>query len=107
MNPELEASIQHWQRLASGDLSEYPDAENCALCHRYAENKDPKCRGCPVAENTGQINCHGTPYYEARRRYRSATCGDSKALEDFKQAAQKEVDFLISLRDNDNDAMPK
>jgi len=105
----LEASILHWQENVK---AETPDdvqvgADECALCELYYYDAD--CEGCPVADK-GDPGCVGSPYMVARDAlYIWASCltdPDDKtawlaARDEFRKAAQAEVDFLISLRETD------
>lgn len=97
----LEASIKHWQENVA---AETPDgvslqADHCALCRIFFYEKN--CRGCPVFARTGEQCCNESPYRAAeywfeqwKRRPDSA-----EIRAEWRQTAQKEVDFLISLRD--------
>ena len=99
----LKASIRHWRENASAeywdDVSIGPGA--CALCEKFHPHEVPPCVGCPVAERTGQPYCIGTPYEAAERAadawgdYRYKTAVESRAV--WREAAQAELDFLISL----------
>ena len=96
----LEDSIAHWDRMASGNRVNYelPYGEYCALCEKFDdEHQHDGCAWCPVKEKTLQKYCEDTPYYEARDEYNRHGI-DS---DEFKAAAAKERDFLISLREED------
>lgn len=79
----LRASIQKWERIVAG--TERESESQCPLCEKFCVNSRDYCRGCPVAEKTGQRHCDGTPYYDFR--------DDGQSSVD----AQREVDFLKSL----------
>lgn len=89
----LELSIKHWEENAA--VQNFSDAaissRNCALCAKFF---DYACVGCPVYERTGYKVCKSTPYVEACDLKFNGT------LERFKIAAQKEVEFLKSLRED-------
>ena len=55
--PLLE-SIEKWRQIERGEM---PDAGifNCSLCWSFHSDG---CEDCPVRQETGQINCHKTPY---------------------------------------------
>ena len=98
----LEASIAHWEENARARVPS--DASlgvtNCALCKLYHDNF---CQGCPVYEETGKDRCSGTPFQRAYRLlcvWRSEDRLDAvgRRAEEFRAAAQEEVDFLKSLR---------
>lgn len=106
----LEASIEHWKRNAAaeepGDVELGPD--DCALCQAFPED----CDSCPVKLKTGQPNCVGSPYGEVAEAWLKWDNGlmvritDAEkysfiiqnAKEKFQESAQKEVEFLESLR---------
>ena len=105
----LRQSIAHWERMANGkrrkmfnhDNGEYelevPDADFCSLCvmagYNPRINKFNDCKKCPVFMKTGLPGCDGTPYDKALDVFLSFGI-DS---DEFKEAAQEEVDFLKSL----------
>ncbi len=67
----LKASIEHWQEnesaLRVGDAS--ISAGDCALCRMFRTDCMDQCKGCPVAEATGDILCKFSPYEEASEAY--------------------------------------
>ena len=76
MNDETKAAwekcVIHWDRLASGDMSEPIGEKSCAFCQRFstAECLEPDTgERCPVYRATGTSGCSGTPYYEADVEY--------------------------------------
>lgn len=100
----LEASIKKWEAIVAGTGEDH-GADDCALCSLFAfrsEDADGEwrpCLGCPVRERTGQPGCSGSPY---------DAWGSTQTLEDgavwrvhddaSRAAAQKQLDFLKSLR---------
>ena len=92
----LEASITHWEEnLAAKTLKEVSvGADACALCSLY--NKNGGCTGCPVKEKTGHNFCWGTPYIGVGAAMSCWQATDDDTL--FRDVAQKEIDFLKSLR---------
>ena len=95
----LEASIEHWQKNATAAIPAGASVSgaDCALCRVNTHS----CKTCPVFERTGQGACEGTHYYEALRGWHrwKHTPLDAKARQAFQEAAQHELDFLISLRE--------
>lgn len=97
----LEGSIRKWEKIVEG-VGRDEGAENCDLCLKFnTENTIGSCRGCPVREKIGERGCKYTPYdkwvehhmaYHGRTNYTMVKCEECIAL------AQKELDFLISLR---------
>ncbi len=101
MKPEvaaaLEASIKHWEE--NTQVTDLADARlgtnHCALCKMFYNQG---CRGCPVKERTHMRYCTGSPYQEAE------DAADDDRFEDFIAAAEAELEFLKSLREeNDYD----
>lgn len=90
----LEESIKHWQNnVAAKTLWQASvDSADCALCQAQAG-----CIGCPVKEATGQWECYGTPYYAARNALFRWKVGIG-TRDEWRVAAQAELDFLKSLR---------
>src|SRR5689334_6486097 len=95
MNPEtltaLNNSIQHWERLASGQRldGEGPYGDCCALCKLFF-TRLCTCDGCPVKLKTGLDGCQGSPYWEAQKRWIEVGADSPE----FKAAAAKELEFL-------------
>lgn len=95
----LKASIAHWEEVAEAThpANMYIGPSACALCTAF-----PSCVGCPVFAVTWEKRCKKTPYYEvveARERWHTMgfIVARQKLREDFRAAAQKELDFLRSL----------
>ena len=87
---KLEGSIVKWEGIVDGTV-ENDGPRNCPLCQKFAHAGMPlgeRCNGCPVMERTGQRGCNGSPYVYYIAGQPSAT-----------KAAQEELDFLKSLRD--------
>jgi hypothetical protein len=102
----LEGSIAKWQAIVDGTGKDN-GTDNCPLCRmfhsdfNYCEGAE-ECTGCPVAEEVQDSNCVGTPYYAWTKANSFADDKPWSAVTDEqKQAAQKELDFLISLRPKD------
>lgn len=98
----LNFSIAKWKALiefmqATGSFIGDGGTRSCALCHKYlrAKNVTNGCLGCPIRNKTGEQHCGGTPYsmYAMFRHNRFVTQGDTIKY------AQKMMDFLVSLRD--------
>ncbi len=111
MSDALEESIEHWQRLVSGERQqsngertglESVYADDCPLCALYLDQPEmPPCEGCPVFARTGIPGCEGTPWTAVAKIVWDGThAGNPEAylIPEFKEAAQRELDFLISLR---------
>lgn len=99
----LKSSIEAWERkLAATDpwaVELGPTA--CPLCHLFntADTADGEyCQMCPVSISTGKAFCAGSPYPTAAtalllwHNWRTA-----KARDEWRAAAQAEIDFLRSL----------
>ena len=89
----LQESIEHWERLANGTRKEGETiyGEDCALCALFYTGEED-CVGCPVAEQTGKPECHGTPWLQAMDALRKGYGSD-----EFKAAARVQLEFLKSL----------
>jgi hypothetical protein len=59
----LQGSVKHWERLVSGK-DKYMGPDHCPLCGQFNTAK-LRCKGCPIATDTQEGYCHGTPYYGA------------------------------------------
>jgi hypothetical protein len=95
----LEASIKHWRENVEAESPEYVKVHGdaCPLCTEFYAHSD--CIGCPVADKTEDYFCFGTPYYRARSAHERWTADkDVTSRNDWREAAQAELDFLISLR---------
>lgn len=93
----LEKSIKHWEENVKAETLEATSigADDCALCQMFDE--DYFCSGCPVSERTGLNDCRSSPYERARRERIRWLCGTG-TRDEWRAAAQAELDFLISLR---------
>jgi len=94
----LEKSIAHWERFATGTAlpGEAPDSENCALCRLFIKRRPSAsyCTGCPVALETNQYGCDGTPWFAANCEFNA---GGPKSPR-FQAAAKLMLNFLEGLR---------
>ena len=91
----LRGSIAKWRAIVAGtDSDRGPD--NCALCQRF-----DRCDGCPVAEAADDDGCSNTPFEDDWFPPLQTTQGEDggywAVTDQQKAAAQKELDFLISL----------
>ena len=99
----LRASIAKWRAnvIAGRPQAARIQASDCPLCKIYLRGdlRPPGyCTECPVRQRTGHDGCEQTPWMEARRAltdWINLNC--DYAREDWRRAAQREVDFLISL----------
>lgn len=96
----IEAAIAKWQRIVDGNGIDN-GADDCALCALYLHKS---CIGCPVTDAIGNINylCRDTPYIEWCRASRALAYNIEgvgyEHTEESLAAAQKELDFLKSLK---------
>lgn len=92
----LEASIRHWEenRDARSPKHVHYGAEACALCDLFFH---VGCVGCPVAHFTRKMVCSGSPYDRAVEAYKKWRVEEENGHEEFRAAAQAEVDFLRNL----------
>ena len=90
----LRGSIAKWEGIVAGRNVDN-GADNCPLCQTFnaEEDDDAKCAGCPVKEMSGEPFCHSTPYMESVRAKTNYGTGS----DEYKAAAQAELDFLKSL----------
>lgn len=94
----LKASIAKWEKNAAGDVGKakiYTDS--CPLCEQFIDGSQI-CKGCPVAERTGEIGCVNSPWEDAEAAFVHGN-GD-----EFRIAALAEVAFLKSLLPSDEAA---
>jgi len=101
----LDKSIEKWEKIVDGTGVD-DGINNCALCVQY---QDFFCEGCPVYEKTEITGCKNTPYTEWESHWennhlkgfdffpRKIMCDECKKL------AQKELDFLRSLKPKKKD----
>jgi hypothetical protein len=92
----LNGSIAKWRRIVAGTGVD-EGGTNCPLCKLFNYGRKTGCEGCPVRDRTKLAWCYGTPYREwmsteAAQMSAPVTTARERAL------AQKELDFLISLR---------
>jgi hypothetical protein len=104
----LEKSIASWTKKMNHPAPEFLHVgwKECALCLIHFTSN---CADCPVAMSTMdadgdmQICCDGTPYqeaYDALFRVKDEPT-NKEYLAAWRAAAKKEVDFLISLREEE------
>lgn len=105
----LEKSIKHWQENVAAETPGQvkTSGEYCALCREFAlKNPSRLCTGCPVNDET-DAGCDMTPYHNANMALaRWHKHGFDNHREMWRVAAQKELDFLISLRKPVDGAAP-
>jgi hypothetical protein len=85
----LQKSIRHWERNAAGSFDGI-GTYACALCELFYSDL---CFDCPVYEKTGQSACVGTPLTGVNEAFEI----HGPQSDEFRAAAQKEIDFLKSL----------
>jgi hypothetical protein len=102
----LLASIEHWKEnlKAEEPYQAKIHGDSCALCSIFDDDTNPSCLGCPVMKRTNKPLCKGSPWekvQDARNEWCSDQYGSKTPIEklkdDFRAAAQEEVDFLTSL----------
>lgn len=94
MREALLASIKHWEEnLAAGVHGANIWGESCPLCNmtRSAPEGGVDCDKCPIAQDTGERDCEGTPWYTVL----GAFLDKDETM--FTSAAQREIAFLRSL----------
>jgi hypothetical protein len=108
-NNALLDSIKHWQENFAAQTPDQAELGPgaCALCDAFRNDTvdTENCTNCPVKEKTGYDLCDGSPYHEAWLAWEqwseNNTTASPEEAEQLKTAwqaaAQKEIDFLISL----------
>ncbi len=85
----LEGSIRKWEGIVAGTMQD-EGRDNCPLCDLYWSLD---CAGCPVKARSGHAFCANTPYFHYARVH-------NVGMTDLEgPAAQKELEFLRSLRE--------
>ena len=88
-------SIKHWERMQKNpDCGETPYGCECALCNLHYAIED-SCAECPVSLKTGQDDCKGSPWSDARFAWESHETSRGKV--EWSKAATKMIKFLKSL----------
>ena len=104
----LEASILHWQENAAAETPTQAEisSDGCALCKIFYErtneaDPDGPCFGCPVRARSRRSECASTPWRKAASAWFVWEDDPMSpgARNNFRVAAQAEIDFLISLRE--------
>lgn len=90
----LEGSIAKWESIVKGTGIDM-GVNNCPLCAVFYRSHN--CNGCPVKQRTGRSYCHQTPY----QQFNNALFAGQFALAH--EYAEKELEFLESLREADDD----
>ena len=67
----LTLSIEHWRRMRDDpDCGEKPYSGDCDCCRLWLKRKpELTCKGCPIAEATGDHSCINTPWGAAEYAY--------------------------------------
>ena len=102
----LEGSIQKWQDIADRKIAD-EGSDNCPLCKVFLNSKPDEfgCTGCPVAQDTGEMVCRGTPYYAWLDHDDEIGCGGGFVHDKKGHALALAMrDYLISLRPDGKDA---
>lgn len=101
----LEESIEKWEINTTLSFGERRTGRrDCPLCTMFANINDlstKHCKKCPVYQRTGERYCDGSPYEELAVVSYDYMYGDETADNvevRWKKVAEKEVEFLKSLR---------
>lgn len=95
----LEESIKKWEDIIAGKGVDN-GAKNCALCQLFIQ-QEGNCVRCPARKESSFGGCTDTPYIAWTKHHRilhgisfpyKVKCPECKEL------AQKELDYLNSLR---------
>lgn len=108
---ELLGSIEKWRKIAYEDGVDN-GGKNCPLCQLFIYKYRTGCGGCPVCVKTGLTECHGTPYIQWDAMFDEMPyCVPARISElpeedqdKAKQCAIEEMNFLISLLSDYDDA---
>lgn len=101
----LRGSIAKWRAIVEGTGADH-GTSNCSLCQMFFDNDEldeegdiAYCVGCPVYDHTGEDNCRATPFESWAGLVRDQNIIDGRYARDpiARDAAQAELDFLISL----------
>lgn len=84
----LQGSIVKWEGIVAGKRRD-GGVDDCPLCRIFWAAFD--CRGCPVREKSGEVNCRCTPYADFAVAKRA---GDKDAMATH---AKAELNFLKTL----------
>lgn len=88
----IAAAIDKWKAVVAlrrgGVVVIDGGPHSCGLCAKFYKKG---CRGCPVREKTGKVECDGSPYEEWRKQ---------PVTERKLSTAIMELQFLESLRPN-------
>jgi hypothetical protein len=95
----LVLSIAKWKRnvVAETPYDVTVGTKTCALCQLFSGDND--CGDCPVKVRAGVGCCRNTPYCTAFTTHHiwSISASNTMLHDAFREAAQREVDFLESL----------
>ncbi len=91
----LEGSILKWEGIVAGIMKD-EGRDNCPLCDLYWSLD---CSGCPVKARSGHAFCENTPYSHYVR-VAHADLFNIGMSDLVVSAAQEELDFLRSLRED-------
>jgi hypothetical protein len=101
----LEGSIEKWRKICEeggGDQG----TTNCPLCHLFNVD-DNHCEGCPVMIEAGARYCFNTPYidwFNHHVKYHSVIGTFIVKCDKCQEIAERELEFLKSLREEEKDA---
>lgn len=98
--------LLHWERLLFNPWIDEPTSQNCALCDLYIREKViginvGPCRGCPIAEESGEYGCDNTPYGFAAARWENIVFMLSSTSERDKFAIWLMYKYLVKLSRKD------
>jgi len=99
----LKESIKKWEDIASGKGYDHA-INNCKLCEEYNQNdlSSADCLSCPIAQDTRQKYCRGTPYVKFSWYFNSKYInpGPQRNVNGYPEAlplAKEELDYLKGL----------
>ena len=107
----LEDSIKHWEENVAAQFPSQAHvwADHCALCNLFNDRiwrtgEEEDCvhetyGPCPVYARTGEDQCGGSPWEKAQLSQGKWNIGVIPK-EQWQEAAQAELDFLRSLRED-------
>jgi hypothetical protein len=90
-----EAIEEKWKPMLDGDVADYGE-DNCVLCQEF-----DCCVGCPVALESGQRLCKGTPYTAWAAHKNDGDCPESYSWRaecpECYELIEAELDYLERL----------
>lgn len=95
----LWASIEHWLENWQDPDQANPMGDTCPCCEAFYDAHG--CKRCPIYQHTGESDCDGTPWDQARNTWRKyLTASDPKnrpSREEVQASFEREYRFLVEL----------